>query len=176
MPTDAKYTIGTAAVLVGKPGAALPVTTIRNWTREYARHLSDDANPPAGTERRFSERDVAVLRLVHEWRSERMSSTDIHARLQDATIPIMDVLPVEESTESPPESTTVAAEPLQLPSPVLNDLADRLGRLQSVESMDRRVSRLESERKVMLVALAGVAIVLIILVAIVLIVLASMPK
>ena len=118
MPTDAKYTIGTTAVLVGKPGPKLPTTTIRNWTTEYARHLSDDANPPAGTERRYSERDVAVLRLVHEWRSERVSSTDIHARLQDATIPIVEVASVEESTESPPEATTIDSEPLQLPAPV----------------------------------------------------------
>lgn len=117
MPTDAKYTIGTAAVMVGKPGPALPVTTIRNWSKEYARHLSDDANPPAGTERRYSERDVAILRMVRSMREDRIPTSDIHARLQDATIPVMDVLPVEESTEPPPESTTTGAEPLQLPAP-----------------------------------------------------------
>lgn len=154
MPTDAKYTIGTAAVLVGKPGAALPVTTIRNWTREYARHLSADANPPVGTERRFTDRDVAVLRLVHEWREQRVSTADIHSRLQDATIPVLDVLPADESTESPPEATTIASEPLQLPAPVLNDI---VGRLQGLESIDRRVSRLEQQRSVVWVAVVAAA-------------------
>lgn len=166
MPTDAKYTIGTAAVMVGKPGPALPVTTIRNWAKEYARHLSDDANPPAGTERRFGERDVAVLRLVHEWREQRMSTSDIHARLQDATIPIMDVLPVEESTEPPPESTTEAAKPLQLPAPILNDLVTRV---QRAESLDRRVSK-------MWVALVGLAVWALVVTIIVLIILARLPK
>jgi len=154
MPTDAKYTIGTAAVLVGKPGPALPVTTIRNWTREYAPHLSTDANPPTGTERRFSERDVAVLRLVHEWREQRISTADIHARLQDATIPIIDVLTVDESTEPPPEAATIAPEPLQLPAPVLNDI---VGRLQGLESIDRRVARLEQQRSVVWVAVVAAA-------------------
>lgn len=173
MPTDAKYTIGTAAVMVGKPGPKLPTTTIRNWTTEYARHLSAAANPPAGTERRYSDRDVAVLRLVHEWRGLRLPTSDIHARFEGSTIPVFDVNPVEESTESPPEATTIDSEPLQLPSPVLNDL---VARVRGVESMDRRVSRLESDRRTMLVALVAVTIVLIILVAIVLIILARMPK
>lgn len=173
MPTDAKYTIGTAAVMVGKPGPALPVTTIRNWSKEYARHLSDDANPPAGTERRYSERDVAILRMVRSMREDRIPTSDIHARLQDATIPVMDVLPVEESTEPPPESTTTGAEPLQLPAPVLNDLVTRL---QGVESLDRRVSNLESRRNMVLVALAGVAVGALVVTAIVLIVWLLLPK
>lgn len=143
MPADAKYTIGTAAVLVGKPGPALPVTTIRNWSKEYARHLSADANPPAGTERRFSDRDVAVLRLVQEWREQRVSTSDIHARLQDATIPIVEVVPVDESTERPPAAATIDSKPLQLPAPVQNDI---VARLQAVESIDGRVSRLEQQR------------------------------
>jgi DNA-binding transcriptional MerR regulator len=155
MSADAKYPISAAAVMVGKPGPRLPITTIRNWTREYARHLSADANPLAGTERRYTERDVAVLRLVHEWREGRIPTSDIHDRLQDATIPVMDVLPADESTESPPEATTIASEPLQLPSPVLNDLVTRL---QGVESLDRRVSSLESRRSMILVAVASFAV------------------
>jgi DNA-binding transcriptional MerR regulator len=166
MPTDAKYTIGTAAVMVGKPGPKLPTTTIRNWTTEYARHLSADANPPAGTERRFSERDVAILRMVRSMREDRIPTSDIHARLQDVTIPVMDVISVDESTESPPESITVAAEPLQLPSPILNDLVTRV---QRAESLDRRVS-------MMWVALVGVAIWALVVTIIVLIILARMPK
>ena len=173
MPADAKYPIGAVAVLVGKPGPPLSISTIRNWTREYARHLSDDANPPAGTERRYDERDVAVLRLVHEWRESRIPTSGIHDRLQDATIPIMDVLPVEESTESPPEATTIDSEPLQLPSPILNDLVTRL---QGVESLDRRVSSLESRRSMVWVALVGVAVGALLVTAIVLIILATMPK
>ena len=154
MPTDAKYTIGATAVLVGKPGAALPTTTIRNWTREYAPHLSPDANPPTGTERRYTERDVAVLRLVHEWREQRIGTAEIHNRLQDATIPIVEVAAVDESTESPPEAATIAPEPLQLPAPVLNDI---VGRLQGLESIDRRVARLEQRRNLVLVAVVAAA-------------------
>lgn len=171
MPTDAKYTIGTAAVMVGKPGPALPITTIRNWTKQFAIHLSDDANPPAGIERRYSERDIAVLRLVHEWRESRISTSDIHGRLQGATIPVMDVLSAEESTESPPESTTTGAEPLQLPSPILNDL---VARLQGVESLDRRVSSLESRRTMVWIAVAAFAAGALLVAAIVLIIMASM--
>lgn len=161
MPADAKYTIGTAAVLVGKPGAALPITTIRNWTREYAPHLSADANPPTGTERRYTERDVAVLRLVHEWRGLRLPSSDIHARLQDATIPIVEVVPVDESTESPPQAPTIDSEPLQLPAVVQKDL---LARLQGLESLDKRVSSLEQRNMLLLAFAVGVLVVLAIVV------------
>ena len=154
MPADAKYAIGTAAVLVGKPGPALPVTTIRNWTREYAPHLSADANPPTGTERRFSERDIAVLRLVHEWREQRISTADIHARLQDATIPIVEVVPVGESTESPPEAATIDSKPLQLPTPVQNDIVVRL---QGFETLERRVDKLEQQRSMVWVAVLVLA-------------------
>lgn len=161
MSTEAKYPIRAVAIMVGKPGPALPITTIRGWTREYAPHLSADATPPPGTERRYSERDVAVLKLIHEWRQNRIPTANIHARLQDATIPIVEVVPVDESTESPPEAATIAADGLQLPAPILNDV---VARLQGLESLDKRVSSLEQRNMLLLAFAAGVLVVLAIVV------------
>ncbi len=65
--------------------------TVRNWTIQYADHLSDDANPAKGTTRAFTDEDVKILSLVAELRKHKNSEA-IHARLRNGergTFPLL---------------------------------------------------------------------------------------
>ena len=88
---------------VGQVADRLGVTypTVRNWSARYASHLSDNANPPTGTERRYNERDVNVLAYVGQCVADKMRHDDIEEQLQSTSFG--DVLEVENATE-PPES------------------------------------------------------------------------
>ena len=57
--------------------------TIRQWADEFARHLSDAANPPEGVHRRYDEQDLLVFALVNEMRERKESTEDIHAALDN---------------------------------------------------------------------------------------------
>lgn len=55
--------------------------TIRNWTREFARHLSVTANPESGRNRLYDEEDLQILDLIHKMRDNSHSYEEIHAAL-----------------------------------------------------------------------------------------------
>lgn len=55
--------------------------TLRQWAREFRRHLSPSANPGDGQHRRFTFADLEVLTLVHELRAKNVRWEDIHANL-----------------------------------------------------------------------------------------------
>lgn len=55
--------------------------TIRNWTREFSRHLSITANPESGRNRLYDEDDLSILDLVHKMRDASHSYEEIHAAL-----------------------------------------------------------------------------------------------
>ena len=55
--------------------------TIRNWTREFARHLSVTANPEQGKTRLYTEEDIPILDLVNKMRENGNSYEEIHAAL-----------------------------------------------------------------------------------------------
>lgn len=55
--------------------------TIRNWTREFARHLSVTANPESGRNRLYTDDDLQVLDLIRTMRENSHSYEEIHAAL-----------------------------------------------------------------------------------------------
>lgn len=55
--------------------------TIRNWTREFARHLSVTANPENGRTRIYGEEDLKIIDLVHQMRNQGHPYEEIHAAL-----------------------------------------------------------------------------------------------
>ena len=154
MAPTPSYTIGQTAVLIGKPGPPLPVSTIRNWTTDFADHLSPQANPGSGVERKYNDFDVAVLRLVHEMRTERAPLAAIHERLAHATITPITVMPA--GPQPPDEPTTLATTPgpdapAQLPAG-LADLAPHL------VAIDHRLQRIEGQRGAILWLLVGLLV------------------
>ena len=55
--------------------------TIRNWTREFSRHLSVTANPEMGRTRLYTDDDIKCLDLVNKMREGGSSYEEIHAAL-----------------------------------------------------------------------------------------------
>lgn len=68
---------------VGQVAQALNVSdsTIRQWSGEFADHLSEEANPPKGETRRYDDGDVAALQTVAILRDQLVDYADIHERL-----------------------------------------------------------------------------------------------
>ena len=55
--------------------------TVRAWTSEFSKFLSDDTNPGKGRSRHFAFEDLQVLALISEMKAKRLTYTDIHASL-----------------------------------------------------------------------------------------------
>ena len=160
------YTIGQCAVLVGKPSEPLPVPTIRNWTRQYAKYLSADANPTPGVERRYDAKDIAVLRRIHELRSDRLTAPDIMAVLDESPPVAVEVMPtIEPSAAQDANLATVDTPGTAITlAPVLNDLASRLARLE-----ERTAAQPDAQRRqwVLVAVIAGALVVGVILGAVI---------
>jgi len=56
--------------------------TIRNYTKEYARHLSPTATPPKGQTREYTESDAHKLALVADLMRQHFNADEIHAALE----------------------------------------------------------------------------------------------
>lgn len=146
MPT---YTpAGAAAVLDVHPN------TVRAWTREYAAVLSPSAN---GRPRLLTQRDVAVLQLVSQLRTQGLTTPDVLARLRD--VPDEDVqLPYIDADTNATLPAVPASNVPTAPAVAVADMASVLRELasivdtrtatvtQDVRQLDERLRRLESRR------------------------------
>ena len=79
MPTV--YNVSQAAAIVG-----VSPSSLRNWCKQYAAHLSASASPPAGSERVLSPADVATLQHIKAQRDLLKDYDQIVAEL--AAMPI----------------------------------------------------------------------------------------
>lgn len=158
---------------VGQVADRLGVTypTVRNWSARYASHLSPDANPPTGTERRFTERDVNVLAYVGQCVADKMRHDAIEEQLQSTSFGDTLENNAQDAPEDASRSNTSNEGAIVAPgasstvdyAPVLYDL------VQVTEKRhDETVSRLDKlERQrhgaVMLAAGIGIGIGLVVL-------------
>lgn len=67
--------------------------TLRQWSIEYARHLSDAASPAPGTHRKYTFEDVEVLQLVADMRGKNKSVQEIHDALDKGERGVPEVNP-----------------------------------------------------------------------------------
>ncbi|MBZ0294674.1 MAG: MerR family transcriptional regulator [Anaerolineae bacterium] len=56
--------------------------TIANWSDLFERFLSPMANPPRGSQRRFTEADIRVFELVYEAKDRGLRTEEIIAALE----------------------------------------------------------------------------------------------
>ncbi len=161
MPTH--YTPTAAAGIVG-----ISVSSLRNWCAQFADHLSPDAHPPTGHERKLSAQDVAILQRVKDLRAQGMETAAIKAALQteDTTAlqPYIDLAP---PTPTAPAVTAVApteqaaTEALQI---AFTTIADRItGIEQRIEARDK-----ENASRITLFALGVLTGVLLVVAALLL--------
>jgi len=72
--------------------AMLEITpvTLRRWCEYHAAHLSPVANPLPGKARRFTGRDVEVLKHVRSLRARGLTVNDINEQLAGLTFAVID--------------------------------------------------------------------------------------
>jgi len=106
--------------------------TVMRWCKQLADHLSTDANPDAGTARRFDDHDVAVLTLAAKMRRDRASWTQIREALDSADV---DALADEQEPGEPEQNATSALVPLDLARAWLAPLQQAIDALQEHNAM-----------------------------------------
>lgn len=133
MPTV--YNVSQAAAVVG-----VSPSSLRNWCKQYAAHLSPGASPPPGAERILTPADVATLQHIKAQRDALKDYDTIIAEL--ATMPI-------EATATPyidVQATTEALQPIAAPTQAIDILQalqtltdDRYSQLQQrIEAMETK--------------------------------------
>ena len=138
MPTV--YNVSSAAAVVG-----VSPSTLRNWIRQYAAHLSPGATPAPGSERILNDSDVAKLQFVKTQHDQLRDYDTINAELAQAptdlaTTPYIDVQATAKPTEAlqPAPVATVGADVLQ----ALQLIAD-----ERYDDLVRRVADMETKQK-----------------------------
>jgi len=59
--------------------------TLRRWCEYHAEHLSPSTNPPSGQSRRFTDKDIEVLKHIKHLRSQGFNTAIINERLAGLT-------------------------------------------------------------------------------------------
>ena len=116
--------------------------TLRRWCAAHAEFLSPGANPPErGEARRFTGRDIEVLKHVKSLRAQGKTEAKINEQLRTLTFPeIEEPGDQADALTVPPASQEGQGAP-QLPAVVHNDLQTKLDRLE------RSVVRIEAETR-----------------------------
>lgn len=154
------YTPAQVARLVG-----VSVQSIRNWSRDYAVLLSDQATGTAGV-RQFNEEDVETLRTVATLRKTGLPPAEIIRRVQEGSAPpIVDaaVSPLQPTLQSPTPSPQEAPQAPEMALMVLHTAHNALqGRLEALEArLDRQAAEARTRAGMFAVGvLTGVFLVL----------------
>lgn len=146
-PTEAAEMVGAGA------------HSIRRWAEWHSPHLSQGANPAPGAPRRFTGRDLEVLKHVKALREQGLQTLAINEQLTRLTFAEID-------TQSQPVETPAALNPLptgqespsaaQFPIMVLNDLENRFSaKFAALEQTKEEVKR--SRQRDTLIYLLGFA-------------------
>lgn len=120
-------------------------TTVRNWTKRYAAHLSEHAAPSTGTERQFTMHDVNVLQFVASNIAEKRSHADIEHNLASTSFPetVVEALETDSRSNTSNEGAIVAPAPSSTVSLPVNVTELIVSRLDNVSD---RLSTLEARR------------------------------
>jgi DNA-binding transcriptional MerR regulator len=153
MPAN-RYTPDQAAQLIG----ASP-STVRNWCKQHADALSHGCNPPAGSQRRLTEQDVAILQQIAAMRAAGQSVEDIRIALASAKQTghlTIDATPTTVQEAAGPTETATAM--LQVTVATLDRIAARMANQE--DSSIRQVHREVAALRVLVWILASIVLVL----------------
>ena len=107
--------------------------TLRRWCTAHAEFLSSGANPPErGEARRFTGRDIEVLKHIKFLRAQGKTEAKINEQLRTLTFPEIEPGDQGGALDAHPASPEGPHSPL-LPVRALDDLAPILGRLERLE-------------------------------------------
>ena len=101
--------------------------TLRRWCAAHAEFLSSGANPPErGEARRFTGRDIEVLKHIKSLRAQGKTEAKINEQLRTLTFPEIEEPDALDALPASPEGLHSP----QLPVRALDDHETRLGRLE----------------------------------------------
>ena len=143
------YSVKEASALTG---IARP--TLRTYTVKYARHLSTEATPEPGKERRFTEADLRLLAFVYQYTDAGETHEQVIDRLAAGELERF-AWSLPDSPESPPsdvdapESASTALVPIERYAAVQTLLQDAQRRereaLDKLAAAEGELRRLERE-------------------------------
>jgi len=139
--------------------------TVRNYTRQFADHLSPTASPPPGQPRRFTEEDLRVMATVKSLLTEGVTYEQARRRLADGLHLVEDLdLPLPPRGREPTETALVPMASVHLIVQPYIDQTEQLRKerdqaLSRVVELERHLGRLEglleSQRRSWLQRLLG---------------------
>jgi DNA-binding transcriptional MerR regulator len=133
MTNDRTLPLATTAEMIG-----IKAGTLRRWCAYHSDHLSTTANPPTGQPRRFTNRDVEILRYVQDLRSQGLTVDSINSQLGLLTFPDVD----ESEEQSPVIDST------QLTSMgSLEGLQQAPGVIVALEAMQRQIDAIQQANR-----------------------------
>ena len=117
------------------------VSTLRNWSDQYAAYLSETARPGHVPERRFIDKDLTVLTYIKQLRIEGMQAEQIRIRLSETTFNDIEIITQQATTDiSKPDSVVVPQN-----APETAQLVIRL--LDSMNAMQRQIDGIQQARR-----------------------------
>jgi len=144
------YSLSVAATKIDSH-APPPVTTLRTWIDQYGEYLSKHAAPPAGQQRRVTDQDIAVLRLVADLRKQGKRRGDIVARLSETKPQAGEIIaPTVQENDAQRFATPAQTAQDALLLPMLTDAMDK--RLDALQRHIERVERNQRDRALIFVA------------------------
>jgi DNA-binding transcriptional MerR regulator len=107
---------GTISSLDATLAADVTLSQVRRWSKWHAPYLSPTAQPPAGQPRRYTWRDVEVLKEIRRLREDQgLTTKDVNAKLAtfvvvDAPSPAWTATAAASSDTTMPQRDTTAAQ------------------------------------------------------------------
>jgi len=118
--------------------------TLRRWCDYHAAYLSPLANPPAGQARRFTGRDLEVLKHVKSLRAQGSTVARINEQLAPLTFAEIDTNEQDTKVvEAPQDAQDAQDARLATPAPIvaLDDLKTLIGALESSRIKEDKITR-----------------------------------
>ena len=147
--------------------------TVRRYSREFADHLSPDANPAPGGHRRYTREDVEVLRIARRYLLSDSSATyeGVNLELESIIFPQLD--PIPDETHSPQDtlpgilSLTLPQDTIQTAQAIVGTVTALTAQVEGLtdaiktaEQERARINATTNRQTWILIALVGVAALL----------------
>lgn len=113
--------------------------TLRRWCEYHAEHLLSGTNPPSGQARRFTDKDIELLKHLKHLRSQGFNTGTINAQLAGLTF--AEVITDERSEgDSAPDSEAI------VPTTAQEGLQQAPGVLVALQAIEQRIDAIERRR------------------------------
>ncbi len=118
--------------------------TLRRWCEYHAEHLSPGTNPPSGQARRFTDKDIEILKHIKHLRSQGFNTATINAQLAGLTF--AEVITDERSEgDSVPDSEAIASvasqEGLQSTQALIMVVQDLQRQIDAIQQANQQANR-----------------------------------